>query len=269
MPLLTLSDGEQLYFEAHGTGPPLLLVSGLGGVASFWKPHVAPLAERHRVVVHDHRGTGASSKSRIEYSIAQMLGDVLQLMDHLEISKADLVGHSTGGAIGQTMALDYAGRLDRLVLSATWTAADEYFRRLFDMRSSILRNGGVEAYVRSQAVFMFPPGWVKDRMAAMLKQEDDAIRTFPPAEVMLSRIRAILRFDRHAELGNIAAPCLVMGARDDIITPAYFSEELGRLIPGAETVILPMGGHFFPQSQPESFREHLSRFLAATESTAS
>ena len=268
MPLLTLSDGEQLYYEEHGTGSPLLLVSGLGGVSSFWKPHVAPLSEHYRVIVHDHRGTGASSKSLIEYSIAQMTDDVLQLMDHLAIEKADFVGHSTGGAIGQTMALDHAGRLGRLVLSATWTAADDYFRRLFDMRSNILSAGGVEAYVRSQAVFMFPPGWVKDRMASLVKQEDDTIRAFPPIEVMLSRIRAIQRFDRRSELGNIAVPCLVMGARDDIITPAYYSEELGRLIPTAQTVILPMGGHFFPQSQPEPFRNHLSCFLASTEGAA-
>jgi aminoacrylate hydrolase len=102
----------------------------------------------------------------------------------------------------------------------------------------------------------------------MLKQEDETIHAFPPVEVMLSRIRAILRFDRSAELGNITAPCLVMGARDDMITPAYFSEELGRLIPTAETVILPMGGHFFPLSQPEPFRNHVTRFLASTESVA-
>ena len=107
MPHLTLSDGESLYYEEHGAGKPLLLVSGLGGVASFWKPHVAILSEHYRVILHDHRGTGASSKSLIDYSVTQMTDDLLQLMDHLEIARADFVGHSTGGAIGQTMALDF------------------------------------------------------------------------------------------------------------------------------------------------------------------
>lgn len=269
MPHLTLSDGERLYYEEHGAGKPLLLVSGLGGVASFWKPHVATLAQRYRVVLHDHRGTGASSKPLIDYSVSQMTGDLLQLMDHLEIARADFVGHSTGGAIGQTMALDFPERIDRLVLSATWTAADDYFRRLFDMRSSILSAGGIEAYVRSQAVFMFPPDWIRQRLSAMLQQEEDTIRAFPPAEVMLRRIQAIQKFNRRAELGNITAPCLVIGARDDMITPAYYSEELGRLIPNAQTVILPSGGHFFPVSQAEPFRNHLSCFLASTESAAS
>ncbi|MEX2615032.1 MAG: pyrimidine utilization protein D [Alphaproteobacteria bacterium] len=269
MPFLTLSDGESLHYEVHGAGPPLLLVSGLGGVASFWKPHVAVLAEKFRVILHDHRGAGASSKSLIEYSVSQMTDDLLQLMNHLDIGRADFVGHSTGGAIGQTMALDFPERIDRLVLSATWTAADDYFRRLFDMRSSILSAGGIEAYVRSQAVFMFPPDWIRRRLSAMLQQEEETIRAFPPPEVMLRRIRAIQKFNRQAELGNIAAPCLVIGARDDMITPAYYSEELGRLIPDAQTVILPTGGHFFPVSQAEAFRNHLSCFLTATESNTS
>ena len=81
---LTLSDGETLYYEVHGSGPPLALVTGLGGLASFWAPHVEALAEDFTVVLHDHRGTGRSSHSLIRYSIAQMADDTLQLLNHLD-----------------------------------------------------------------------------------------------------------------------------------------------------------------------------------------
>ena len=118
MPQLTLKDGDSLYYEVHGAGPPLLLVAGLGGVGTFWKDHVPAFAERFRVVLHDHRGTGQSSPSQIDYSVGQMAGDLLQLMDHLDIGRADLIGHSTGGAIGQTLALDQPDRIGKLVLSA-------------------------------------------------------------------------------------------------------------------------------------------------------
>jgi aminoacrylate hydrolase len=261
MPQLTLNDGEHLHYEVHGAGPPLLLVSGLGGVGSFWAGHVPALAERFTVVLHDHRGTGQSSPSKIDYSVEQMADDLLQLMDHLDIARADLVGHSTGGAIGQTLALDRPERIGKLVLSASWSAADDYFKRLFKVRGEILQAGGVEAYVRSHALFMFPPSWTRDRFKALVKGERDAIASFPKPEIMLSRIRGILKFDRRDELGKIAAPTLVIGARDDITTPAYFSEELGRLIPGTETVILDTGGHFFPIVEPESFRKHVLAFL--------
>ena len=261
MPQLTLKDGEHLHYEVAGEGPPLLLVSGLGGVASFWADHAPAFAERFTVVLHDHRGTGRSSPSKIDYSVEQMTDDLLQLMDHLDIARADLVGHSTGGAIGQTLAIDRPERIGRLVLSATWTAADDYFKRLFAVRGAILEAGGIEAYVRSHALFMFPPSWTRDRFAGLLKGETDAIEAFPKPEIMLSRIRGILKFDRKAELGRIAAPTLVMGARDDITTPAYFSEELGRLIPNAETVILETGGHFFPIVEGAAFRRHVLGFL--------
>ena len=261
---MTLRDGDHLYYEVHGEGPPLLMVAGLGGMGSFWSEHVPALAKKYQVVLHDHRGTGKSSPSKIEYSVDQMADDLLQLMDHLDIVRADLVGHSTGGAIGQTLSIDQPDRIGRLVLSATWTAADGYFKRLFTVRGDILRHGGVEAYVRSHPVFMFSSSWVRDRFEAIVAGEKTAIASFPNPEIMLSRIRGILKFDRRDELGSITAPTLVIGARDDITTPAYFSEELGRLIPKAKTVILDSGGHFFPIAEAESFRKHLLAFLKKT-----
>ncbi|RMD64849.1 MAG: hypothetical protein D6826_01550, partial [Alphaproteobacteria bacterium] len=63
------------------------------------------------------------------------------------------------------------------------------------------------------------------------------------------------------DLPRIVAPTLVIGARDDAVTPAYFSEELGRLIPNAKVVILPAGGHFFPITRAEEFRRLVLDFL--------
>src|ERR1043165_6475453 len=114
MPHLTLSDGDQLYFETHGNGPPLVLVSGLGGVMVFWQPHLLEFAKHYRVILHDHRGTGQSSRARIDYSVDQMADDLLQLLDHLGVKTVDLIGHSTGGAVGQTIALDHPAPLRRL-----------------------------------------------------------------------------------------------------------------------------------------------------------
>ena len=57
---LKLRDGAELYYETHGSGPPLFLVPGLGGDGRFWGDNVAALAEQFTVVVHDHRGTGAA-----------------------------------------------------------------------------------------------------------------------------------------------------------------------------------------------------------------
>ncbi len=261
MAILTLSDGEKLYYAIHGRGPPLVLVSGLNGVGAFWKPHLDILSRGYTVVLHDHRGTGRSSPSRIDYSVEQMAGDLVELLDHLEIGKANFVGHSTGGAICQVLGIDHPERVASLVLSATWTVADGYFRRLFELRADVLRAMGPEGYLRASLMFMRPPAWIRDHDATQTDEIAKMIAGFPVPEVMLSRIAALLKFDRRAELARIAAPTLLLGARDDMVTPVYYSEELSRLIPGAKTAILEAGGHFFPVSAAEEFRGALLDFL--------
>jgi hypothetical protein len=108
MPTLSIGDAE-LYYEDTGSGEPLLLVPGLSGRGSFWANQVAELSRDFRVVIHDHRGTGAQRALAHPHSVEQMADDVLRLMDGLGIEAAHLVGHSTGGAIGQVIALEHPG----------------------------------------------------------------------------------------------------------------------------------------------------------------
>ena len=262
MPTLTLRDGDPLYYEVHGDGPPLALVSGLGGTLSFWRPQIAAFAKEFRVILHDHRGTGQSSRRMIDFSVNQMADDLLQLLDHLGVGRAHLVGHSTGGAIGQTIALDRPERLDRLVLSATWTAADDYFRRLFDLRANMLRLEGPLAYAQGTSLFGLPAAFLRDHLEALTAEETATASTMSP-ELVLARIHAILQFDRRHELGRIKTPTLVYAAQDDLITPAYFSETLAESIPSAKLVLLPSGGHFYPRVVPEEFQRTVLAFLRA------
>lgn len=260
MPKAKLPDCE-LYFEEHGQGEPLLLVSGLGGVASYWKPNLPAFAAKYRVILHDHRGTGASSPSRIKYSVDQMTDDLVRLMDHLKIERAHFVGQSTGGAIGQTLAVTRPERVGKLVLSATWPKADAYFLRLFESRRALLMNSGIAAYVRAMPVFMYPARWMSQNVKLIEEREKAAIPASPPAEVIASRIDAICAFDRLDDIRRIQAKTLVICAKDDIITPLYFSEALADRIPGATLKILERGGHCASEAAREEFERAVLAFL--------
>ncbi len=260
MPKANIGDAE-IYYEEHGSGEPLLLVSGLGGTAAYWKPNLPALAAKYRVIVHDHRGAGQSTHSKIRYSVEQMADDVLKLLDHLKIERANVVGHSTGGAIGQIMAIRNPARLKKLVLFATWTKADKFFRQLFAARRALLMQVGKEAYVRAGTLFLYPPYWIKANEEMIEEREKLSIATFAPPEVVASRIDAIVAFDRTAELGRIKTPTLVLCAKDDFITPAYFSEELAQKIPGATLVMLPQGGHCASETVLEAFNPAVLSFL--------
>ena len=261
MPLFKLRDGADLYYEMTGSGPPLFLVPGLGGDGRFWQSNVAGLAQHFTVVVHDHRGTGRSTLSRIDYSVEQMADDALQLIDGLGFAKVHWCGHSTGGAMGQVLAIDHPGRIDRLVLSSTWARTDAFFRRLFEVRALMLRELGPAAYLKSSALALNMPSWVRDHDAELAAAESRALETIPVPEIVLSRIAAIVAHDRRAGLQQVQVPTLMICARDDTVTPLYFTEELVRLIPGARAYVLADGGHAYPNVHGAEFRRVMTAFL--------
>jgi aminoacrylate hydrolase len=188
---------------------------------------------------------------------------VVALMDALSIDKAHVVGHSTGGAIAQILAIEHPQRLASVVISASWTKADAYFRRLFTLRKELLSRLGPAAYLQAATLFLYAPHWIAQNNEKLRQLEAQNLSTFSPPEIVISRIDAILAFDRTAELSRITTPALIVGAQDDVVTPNYFAEELARLIPGAEVKIFPQGGHCFTQVMPRDFNQAVLRFLKA------
>jgi aminoacrylate hydrolase len=261
MPKVTLGDVE-IFYQTHGEGAPLLLVPGLGGVGSYWSANIPAFSQKYQVIIHDHRGTGQSSRSLVRYSVDQMSDDLLRLMDHLEIKQAHLVGHSTGGAIGQTLAVTHPERLKSLVIYASWTKADAFFRRVFEARRTLLTAAGAAAYVRATAVFLYPDWWVNENIGLLEEREKAGIPAFPPPEIAASRIDAVVGFDRTAELSRIRTPTLVVCAKDDFLTPPYFSRELAQRIPGAELQLLERGGHCASETNAAAFNDAVLSFIA-------
>jgi aminoacrylate hydrolase len=259
-----ISIGEcSLYYERHGLGFPVLFISGLGGFGSFWKDQVAAFARRFEVITFDHRGIGQSDESRIGYTIDRMAADVVKLLDRLEVKRTHVIGHSTGGAIAQILAIEHSNRLASVVLSATWTKADAYFRRLFTLRKELLQRLGPSIYLQASTLVLYPSWWVARNNERLRQEEAQNLTAFAPAEIVASRIDAMLAFDRTSELERIKTPTLVVGAEDDIVTPTYFSEELARLIPAAEVKLFPRGGHFFTQVRAREFNNAVLPFLVS------
>src|ERR1043165_1949819 len=141
MPKVSIGDCS-LYYEAHGSGEPLMLVPGLGGVgASFFK-QIPELSRRYRVIVHDHRGCGQSDRPAMRYAMGQMTQDVLRLMDALGVEQAHFLGHSPGGARGQTSPGESPRGLKTLVLPPPGPPAAAFSPRLFEARHALLRHSG-------------------------------------------------------------------------------------------------------------------------------
>ena len=258
-------DNFELFYEIHGTGTPVMLIPGLAGIGNYWMPQIEVLQKNFQVVTHDHRGCGRSSISRIEYSIEQMANDLVLLMDRLNIKRAHLVGHSTGGAMGQVIAIEHPERLISLTLANTWTKACPFRKRVMATRKALLRDSSAEAYTAATPLFLYPSWWIRDNWEILEKTSQNQISDFPPAEIQISRIDAGLKFNRTAELGLIQAPTLVIGARDDHLTPAYYSEELATLIPDAKLYIFEQGAHSCSQTISDEFNQVILDFFQSQE----
>jgi aminoacrylate hydrolase len=257
-----LGSGESaIYYEEHGQGPPVLLVPGLGGVGTCWAAQVAEFAREFRVIVHDHRGTGRSARPLMEYSVEQMTADVLRVMDACGVERAHVVGHSTGGAIGQIMALDHPGRISALVGANTWTHCDPYFKHVFRFRGGLLERGHVDLYASAASLMLWSADWIAENMERVEREERTMRENFPDPRIGKARIDAITRFDRRRDLGRIRLPTLIVGAEDDMVTPAYFSRDLAKLIPGARLAMLPHGGHSCYQTRVAEWNGIVLDFL--------
>ncbi len=257
MPLL---DG--LYYEEHGSGPPLILSAGLGGSGNYWLPNLPALAERHRVILYDHRGTGRSDRTLPETVTVEQLGDdILALIEGLGLSSATILGHAAGAVAGLAAALAAPRRIGRLVLVNGWSAPDPHFLRCFETRLALLRNSGPRAYLRAQPLFLYPANWMSENAARLTAEDEAHLAHFAGAETYEKRIAALATFDVDAHLGEITMPTLALAATDDMLVPSNCSKRLAEGIGGARLATMPWGGHACNVTDPETFNRLVLDFL--------
>ncbi len=246
----------------RGAARTVLLSSGLGGLASYWQPQRAALAERYRVIAYDQRGTGRNPDTLPDdYSIDLMADDVIGILDAAGCSACDFVGHALGGLVGLSLALRYPARLSSLVVVNGWAKLDPHTERCFDVRTALLRDSGPAAYVRAQPIFLHPAAWLSRHADRLAQEEAHAIAHFQGEATLLRRIGALRRFDIDAKLGSIATRTLVVATRDDILVPYTCSEQLAAALPAATLAMFDTGGHAINVTDPEPFNAALLRFL--------
>ncbi|MFH5834429.1 alpha/beta fold hydrolase, partial [Halalkalibaculum sp. DA384] len=99
------TNGIQLYYEQRGSGEPVILIMGITAPGQVWEDHASFWEQEFRCIQVDNRGVGRSEKPEGPYTMGQMADDYAGLMDHLNISKAAVVGVSMGSPIAQQLAL--------------------------------------------------------------------------------------------------------------------------------------------------------------------
>ena len=153
------TQGISLYYERLGNlaNPPVLLISGLGGIGKSWGPQIALFAERYHIILPDQRGTGQTSHAADGYTTPQLATDMASLIEHLALGPVHVVGSSTGGAIAQHLALEHPARVRSLTIASSFARFDAFMQREFEVRRKMAAEWDRRDMFAGYALFLFSP----------------------------------------------------------------------------------------------------------------
>ncbi|GAA3654089.1 alpha/beta fold hydrolase [Microbacterium marinilacus] len=223
-------DGTPIAYWTSGEGDPLLLIAGQAVDHTSWCVAAELLQPGRRLITFDHRGIGESGLGAPgRYDTRLFAEDVVAVLDHAGVERADVIGHSLGGRVAQWLAADAPTRVRRLVLAST-SAGDAHGASRSPAADVALRSGQPSRI--AEVFFTRDPAWFAHLLA---------IGGDPNARGR--HFRASRRHDSLAELHRIVAPTLILHGAADEIAPVDHARLLHDRIADAELAILPGARH--------------------------
>ncbi|MFZ5881317.1 MAG: alpha/beta hydrolase [Chloroflexota bacterium] len=252
------SNGIELYYEIHGAGKALVLISGLGYPLWQWHKMVPFLAEHFQVITFDNRGVGQSDKPAGPYTAQMLAADTAGLLDSLGIEKAVIMGHSMGGFVAQAMALDFPHKVEKLILCSTNFGGPRHV----PVTAEAMK---VLSDVTSDAVTRFKNGLVVSTAPGWSEKNPEMIETWlqwrianpiEPASYQAQMMIGLGLMPEAAafesKLSRVEVPTLILFGEHDKVVPPANASLLAEKIAGSQVKIFPDAGHFFPMEIAEA-----------------
>lgn len=221
------------------------------------------LALERRVLLYDFRGHGRSTLGNADGTLDQLSGDLLALMDGLELESADLCGFSLGGTIVMRTAIDHPGRVRRLIPVATSSRVGRAAAEWYTERAALVESQSPDLKPTQEAdardMFKVAPdefeaGWlIRSQSTADPRGYGNACRA----------MAALNGEPLDPELPRIQAPALVVCSDLDQLCPPRAAEIIVAGIPGARMEIIPGSGHQIPVEKPGPLAQLILSFLGS------
>ncbi|MEV0702836.1 alpha/beta fold hydrolase [Saccharopolyspora sp. NPDC050389] len=257
----TVADGAQLAYRIVGDGAEnIVLVHSLALDGSWFEPLAEQMGPEFRCVIPDARGHGGSEGLPDQISLRRLADDIAELLDHLELPKASVLGISLGGMIAQAFAARHPQRVDKVVLIATAGSFNDAAREGNAARAqAALSPNGIAAMADATLGRWFgdQPQHDESISALAARAREQYLGSDPQvhAATLLS-MTAVGDFQVPPDL-----PTLVIGGQEDVSTPRTVVEQLAADIPQARLAFVP-GGHLTAFTHPTPVAAMLTEFLA-------
>lgn len=251
-------DGLTIRYAAEGSGPPVVLVHGVGADKESWDAVAPRLASRFTVVRPDLRGHGGSGRIA-DCSMDDFVADLDGLADTVGLASFHLVGFSLGGLIAQHYALRRPERIERLVLLSTVAERTDQERERVRERAVVLARDGIAAVTAAAEDRWFTPAFKAanpERVAQRLEQlhaNDHASYT--------AAYRVFSEADAGLDIGAIAAPTVVVTGENDQGSSPRMARLLHEKIRASRLVILPELRHSLLVEASDTVADLIEEFL--------
>ncbi|MCC8928001.1 MULTISPECIES: alpha/beta fold hydrolase [Nocardiaceae] len=269
---------DTLRYVDIGDGPPVILVHGLLGSHMSWAGQIERLSERYRVIAPDLFGHGSSDKPSGDYSLSSHAATIRDLLDHLGIDSAPMVGHSLGGGIVMQTVYLFPERVDCLALVSSGGLGPEV--------SLLLKAATLPG---SELVLpILASDWVRKNAENVIGQLDrwglpvkpgasmaETWRSFQTVAdkgsrgAFLASTRAVVgprgqtvSAKQHFAKFETMPSLLIWGSKDRMI-PASHADNIRREVPNSRVEIFPSAGHFPQLDEPDLFFRILDEFLSS------
>jgi len=284
MPKVKVND-IQMYYEVKGEGFPLVMICGMNANLAWWDPRlVEGLSKHFKLVLFDNQGAGRTEISEREYTIRLFADDTADLMNALGISKAHTLGHSMGGAVAQELAINYSGKVEKLILCSTCsqhrgTQEERKMTEVMTRARYAMTQASKEELIRMSLSSPLASDYLRDFLtdfpmmvyaitSEFIKENPDLARSllqlkyrYPISpKAMMNRYDAMLRFNSRTRLKLIKAPTLVLHGRKDTTVAPEEGSILARAMLNAKLVYLEKSNHFLEEEMGEVI-ELITEFL--------
>ena len=244
----------------YGNGTEtLLLLHGFPATGQLWR-ELVPLLADYRVIVPDVPGTGDSQPGKHPVSIQELAAAMISLLDHLQVDKAIIAGHSMGGYIALAMAALAPEKFKGLSLVHSTALADDEEKKANRRKAiALIEKGGKEAFIAANIPSLFP-GSFKEKNPETIKQQVDEGMTVP-AETLISFYNAMIeRPDRTEVLQKAAFPVQWIMGEEDTVIPLQKGLQQSSLSGISFVAVYKGVGHMSMLEAPQRLAKDLSAF---------
>ncbi|OTG85471.1 3-oxoadipate enol-lactonase [Acinetobacter sp. ANC 4558] len=258
MPKFTSNNAEinyQTFGDAHH--PAIIFSNSLGTQYSMWQPQIDALQNDYFIICYDTRGHGGSSAPQGPYTIEQLGQDVVHLLDHLNIQKANFCGLSMGGLTGQWLAIHHPERFNHVVVCNT--AAKVGQESAWNERASLVRQQGLQPIAATAASRWFTESFIQSQAITVQSLSNDLAAG--SAEGYASCCEALAKADLRDDIKQITVPVLVIAGQQDPVTTVADGQFIVDQIVNSQLFEIN-ASHISNIECPEDFTQALRRTFA-------